>query len=176
MMAGLEQRAGAAHLQPLDHRGLGHVGLGQENRLVAGSPRGQGHGERAAHRTQAALETDLAQDHLLSQPLLRQLPAGDQDAQRDGKVERRSVLADIGWREVDGDPFEGEGKTGVGERGTDPLPAFLHRTLRQPDCRERRQTTGDVHFDVYRIRIDTQYRRGLNSGEHDLLKESGSRT
>jgi hypothetical protein len=173
MRAGLEQGSGAAHVEALYHGGFGHVGLRQEHTAVPGRPRREGHGERTANRTQISLEADLSEDHLVPEQFLWQLTAGHQNAQRDGQVERGTVFPDVGWSQVDGDSPKREAEPRVCQGGTDPFPPFLHCPVGEADSGERRQTIGDVHFDVYRIGVDTQDGGGPDSSKHVIGKGLG---
>jgi hypothetical protein len=106
MSAHLEQSAGSTDIETFDHRSLGQICVRQQNATIAGVPGGNRHGQRTPDRPQVSLEADLAQDGVISQWLLRDLPAGYQNAKRDGQVERRALFSDVGWGKVDGDPSQ----------------------------------------------------------------------
>ena len=73
---------------PFDDRRLGHVGMGQQHAGLMRRARRESHRERTADGTEVALEANLAQNHLVAEPVFGQLAAGHQDAERDGEVER----------------------------------------------------------------------------------------
>ncbi len=168
MVAYLQQRACTTDLETGDDRCLGQVGLGHEQRGTPGGAGGKGHGKSTPDRPQISLEADLADHERVGQPLAGKLPAGDEDAQRDGQVEGRAVLADVGGGQIDSDAAERELKAGVGQGRADPFPALLDRSVGQPNGGEGGQAAGDVDLDVHGVRVDSQQGGGTNAGEHGL--------
>src|SRR2546428_799067 len=146
---------------------FGRVLLRQDQRLDPRRARGEGHGERAAHRADRTFEPELAEHRDGAQTLFRDLLGGGQNTERDRQVECRAVLADVGRREVHRDALQGKGVAGVRERGVDSLTAFLHGTLRQSHGRECREAVRDVGLHVHEIGIDAEDRGGADAGEHE---------
>lgn len=70
--------------------------------------------------------------------------------ERDRQVVMRSVLGQVGRREVNRDPLGRQRKTHRGERGLYPLAALAHRLVRQANDREARQARGELalHLDA----------------------------
>ena len=81
-------------------------------------------------------------------PDVRELAAGDQDADRDGQIEAGAGLVDVGGGQVDGDALERQREARVGERRVDPLAALPHGAVGQADGGERGQAAADVDLDV----------------------------
>ncbi len=164
--ADFRQRPGAPHLQPLDHSRLGQVVVRQDEAPAPGSPRGQRHRERAADGAKVALEPHLADDHEAAKAVVGKLAARHQDAERDWQVEPGPLLADVGRRQIDGNPLEWELESGVGQRRSDALPPLAHRAVRQSDGGERGQAVADVDLDVDGIGVDAEDGGGADAGKH----------
>ena len=154
--------------RPVTTDASGRLSSGHQQAGAAGRPGRQRHGERAPDGPQVALESHLADHQRADEPIARELPAGDEDPQGDGQIERRAVLADVGGREVDGDAAERKLEAGVGQSGAHPLSALLDRAVRQADGAERGETAADVHLDVHGIGVDAEDGGGTNAGEHAL--------
>ncbi len=163
--AHFEQSAGAADLQSFDHRGLGDIGVRNQDTAESGRTGGESHGKGTAHGAQISLEPDLAQHHVLLEAVFGQLAAGHQNAERDGKIESRAVFTNVGRGKVDRDAAERETKAGVHQRRTDPFPALFYRAMGKADCRERGQSVGNVHLDIHRIGVDAEDRGRTDSGQ-----------
>src|SRR5918995_1731132 len=106
MSTHLEQSAGSTDIETFDYRGLGQICVRQENATVTGIPGGNRHRQRTPDRPQVSLEPYLAQHGVISQWLLRDLPAGYENAKRDRQGERPAVFWDAGGGRVGGDPPE----------------------------------------------------------------------
>ena len=163
----LRERRGAAGLNALDHGGLGGVGGRQHHAAAARRPGAQGDGQRAAHRPEIALETQLADDEIAVEPPGRELAAGEQDAERDREIERRACLRAIRGREIARDALERERESRAGERGGHPLSAFLYGALRQTDRGERRQPVGEVNLHLDGVGVDPDDGCGSEMGQHE---------
>ena len=134
----------------------------QARRLVALAQRG-GHGQRAAHGPQLARQRQLAGKSPASQARTVDLPAGGQDAQRDGQVEPPRILGQIGRRQVDGDALVVRKREAAVEQGAaHALARLLDRDLGQPDQGETGQAVGQVHLHRDRRRGQTQQRAALH--------------
>jgi hypothetical protein len=91
-----------------------------------------------------SVERQLAEEHDLGN-----MPALDgtgrrQDAERDREIERGAGLADIGRREVDGDPVRRELEPRVADRAADTIAALAHTRVGQAHHREHRHAEGHV--------------------------------
>ena len=100
----LVQRACGQDLRPADPGGLGAAGAGAEERAVLfGS--GHGGGEGADDGDQAAVERQFAERHRRLDLVMRQDVQRGEQRERDGQVEMRAFLGQVGGREVHGDAF-----------------------------------------------------------------------
>ena len=166
VVADLGQRAGPADREALDDSRLGHVLCRKDQALATRGAGGEGHRQRPADRAHVAFEPDLADQHETGEARVRELAAGDEDADRNGQIEPGAGLVDVGRGQVDRDALEGQRETRIGERRVDPLPAFPDGAVGQADRSERRQAAADVHLDVHGIRVDAEDRGGTNDGKH----------
>jgi|GEM_PF-6253694 len=80
--AHLQKGVGSAYIKPLDHCGLGKVGVRQQNATDSCVARGQCHRQSSSDRPKISLEADFAHDRVIQQELLRELSAGDENAKR----------------------------------------------------------------------------------------------
>src|SRR6188472_33250 len=119
MATHLEQGAGPADGQSFDNGCLGDIGVRNQNAAESGRSRRQSHGESTPYGPQISLEPDLAQHHVLFEAVFWELPAGHQNAERDGKVKGRAVFANVGRGKVDGDAAERKTKARVYQGRTD---------------------------------------------------------
>ena len=94
------------------------------------------------------------------------LTGGAEDRRRDRQVESRARLAQIGRREVRGDPLQRELEARVDDCRPDALARLPHRGVRQSDERERRQAAMDVDLDVDGEGVDAVERECSRPGEH----------
>ena len=138
----------------------------QHQRLQLGCSGGERHGQRAAHRPDRALQPQLPQHRDPAQPLARDLLGGRKHAQRNGQIEGRTPLADVGGGQIDRDALQGERVARVRERGVHALAALLDGALRQPDGDERGEPVRDVGLDVHQIGVDPEDGGGAHPGEH----------
>ena len=170
----LREARRAEHADPRDHARLRQIFDRKHQRLQPRGPRRQRHRQGAAHRTHRPFQAQLAQHRHAAEPLPGDLIGGGQDAQGDRQIERRSLLPYIRRGQVHGDPLEGKGVPRIGESRVHALPALFHRSLRQPDRRERRQAVGDVGLDVHQVGIDSQDGRRADARKHaDTMRAGG---
>ncbi len=116
------QAARAVHLDVLHHRRFGRILHGNND---AGDPvftRANGHRERAANRTDGAIQREFANQQVLVELFDHAHRA--QDAERHRQIEARAFLAHVGRRQVDGDSLVGIAESGVDERALDALAAL----------------------------------------------------
>ena len=150
----------ADHVEPRDQRCLVRVGARQDQALTAGPPGGGRNRERPPHGPHRAVQAELAADRVARQPLGLNLPAGREQRRRQGEVESRPRLAQVGGSEVDGDAPQRELEPGVDQRRPHALARLLHRGVGQADDRERRQARMDVRLDGDLDCVDTAEREG----------------
>ena len=87
----------------------------------------------ARNHTDGAIEIEFAENHITCQHFCRYRAQSGHEAKRNGKIEMRSFLGQIGRREIDDDLFCRQRQTRGMQGGLHPLPAFSHRLVRQAD-------------------------------------------
>ncbi len=117
------------NLDSIDQRRLGGVDGGNKGARQAVLLCQPNHGEDAGGMTQAAIQRELADDQCVAD-IGRELSGGDEDAERDRQVVGRSLFADVGGGEVDGDPPQRKARAGVADGRAHPLARFLHGGIR----------------------------------------------
>ena len=157
-------------------------------RTTAASRVGRGHNERlrsraGLHRHRAprdrphhAVERQFAHEREAVELLGRDLPRGDEDADRDGQVERARVLPQVRGREVDDRAAGREPVAEVHHRAFDAVDALAHGEFGQPhehDLGHVRRCRVHLHFNRYRV--DADEREGAELGEHDRPRAEGKR-
>ena len=165
--AHLAERAGAAHLEALDHGGLGYVVDREQQPAAARVACRDGHREGAADRPEVAFQTDLAHHHEAVEGLVRQLAAGGEHAQRDGQVQPGAGFLNVSRGQIDGDATKREGISRIRQGGPDPFTALTYRAVREAYGSERGQAGADVDLDIDRIGIDAQNGSRPHAGKHD---------
>ena len=84
------------HVEVGHERGLLDVGRGHDQPGRARGPRRQGRDQRATHRAHPAVEAELADHDERRDPIARDLTAGGEQRQRDGEIEGRAALGQLG--------------------------------------------------------------------------------
>ena len=113
-----------------------------------------GDGEGAAHRTDGAIEGELADKDVLIESLHG--AHGAQDGHGYGEVEARPFLAYIGRGEVDGDALIGIAEAGVDESAFDALATFADGHVGHADHHRVPRVAGCKHvdFDIDQVSIN----------------------
>jgi hypothetical protein len=78
----------------------------------------------------------------------------------------RALLGQIGGREIDGDALRGKRQADRGQRGVNPLPAFVHRLVWQADHQEFWQTRRDLDLHLDASRFEPQERHRGDMRDH----------
>jgi len=164
---GVSQRRGRQHAQPVDGRGLAAVVARHEQRADAAASARQADGQRSPHRLDLTVESQLTDDGELTESPVVQRAGGGQDAERDGQVERRALLAQIGGGEVHRDSIGREGEAGIANRRAHALAALAHGRVGQADGGERGQPRGDVDLDAHEGGPDAVKRCRQDVGQHE---------
>ena len=154
------------HLQPRHEPGLGGVPPRHDQPPPSGAGRVLGHGERARHRPQRAVERQLPHRADAREGRRRHLPGRGQGRQRERQVVLGPGLAEVGGREVGDDPAGRHGEGLVREPGADALARLLHRRVGQPDHRERRKAGPQVHLDLHGRGLESEDRGAEHVGDH----------
>jgi hypothetical protein len=159
--------------EPLHHRRLVAVGLGDHQGPGPGAPGRHGDGQHAADRPHLAGERELADELDPLERRRRQLAAGGQQADHDGDVEPGPVLAQVGRGEADHHPLAGERDPAVAHRRQHPDLGLGDRAGRQPDQEGPGQPVGGLDLDVDRQGLDAQDHRGADACQHAPAESSG---
>jgi hypothetical protein len=159
-------RGHAQHLDPLDQRGLGGVLQRHDQALVAGLPSAGRERDRTRHRPQLAAQRQLAADRIGAEAVPGDLPRRRQQRDGEREVEAGAGLADVGRRQVRGQPLEWELETGVEERRADALARLADRRVREADDGEGRQAAADVDLDRDLDAVDALDRECCHACEH----------
>jgi hypothetical protein len=160
------QRRNRTHLDALHERRLRGVPLRDEEAPVAGAASSQRRVQRSADRTELTAERQLARERVLIELVGGDLSARGQQPHRDGEVEARARLPDVGGREVHRQPLLREVELGVEERRPHALARLADRPVRQPDEGERRKPAPDVDLDGDLLRPNPLQRERGDRGEH----------
>ena len=125
---------------------LARVGGGQNHLLHAVPARGNGNGQRAAHRAQRAVQRQLAEDGGIGNGSGVHLARAGQNADGDRQVERGAFLFQIRRRKVYRDAVARKGVAAVLQRRADALARLLHRGVGQTHDVKHRKPGGKVHL------------------------------
>ena len=150
--------------------GLGAAGGGADQPAIGlrGGHRG---GQGADDRDERAVERQFAESHVRCDGVGGQDLHRGENRQRDGQIEMRALLGQVGGREVDGDALGREGEAHRGHRGAHAFLGLGDRLVGQAHEIERGQTGGDgaLHLDeagVHALECDSV-------GARDHLAPSG---
>ena len=165
----LAEVSAGVHAEALHDGGLGGV-LGRDDEGGgAAVPRADGEGEHAADGPEGGVERELSEERDLFEALargLRGLLAGGEDAERDGQVEVRAVLAEVGGREVERDASHRPRDADVLDRRLYADARLPDRAVRQPGDVEGLQAEAEVDLDVDGDGADAEDGGGACAGEH----------
>ena len=125
-------------------------GADQSQPLFGCVQRRQQHPRRSGN---TPVQPQLAHHHIGRQRLGIDHPHRAQQPQRDRQVVMRSLLGQVGRRQVHRDPLRRQRQPDRGQRRAHPLPAFGHCLVRQPDDRERRHPRRKLHLHLDRPRL-----------------------
>ena len=147
-------------------RGLGRIAPRQQDALQPRSARRHDGRQDAPRRLNGAVERQLAQNQHIVQDAPREPSGRGEHAHRDREIVGRPRLAQVGRGEVDGDAMRGIVEPRVANRGPDPIAAFAHAGVGQPDQRERGHAERDVDLDENDRGLDADQGRGAQLREH----------
>jgi hypothetical protein len=120
--------------------------------------------EPAADRADGPVQAELSADQPAVQSFLWKGPRGHQDRERDGQVEGRCFLGEIGRGEIDDDGFAAELEAAASKGCPDPFAAFSDRVGVKPQDLGLSRAVVDQDFDVDDSGIDSPEGGGLGSG------------
>ena len=151
--------------EAVGQRGLGGVLYRDVQRPDAQPGGAQRHGQHAGNGAQGAGETQLTQKGgVLRQRL--QLLRCRQDAQQDGQVVQRALLADPGGGQIHGDAADGEFGAAVLHGGADTLPRFLDGGIRQAHHVKGGQSAGEEALHRHLVAADAGEAQRTHSDHH----------
>jgi hypothetical protein len=165
-LADLPERGGAGDPQVGDEGGLDQVGLGDDQEPGARPAGGQGGRQDAVDRADVATEAELADGPQALEGGRRHRPGRGQQPDRDGQVEARAVLGQVGRGQGDGDAPVRPLVAGVAERGPEPVAGLEHGRAAEPDHGHRGQAAPDVDLDPDRVRGQADQRGRGQPGQH----------
>jgi hypothetical protein len=106
----------------------------------------------------------------------RDLAGRGEHRERDREVEARTLLAQCGWREVDGDPAFRPLALGRAHTAADAFLRFLARPVGEPDDRERRQRALEVGLDLDATSFESDESMRDSAREHVVTLGRRSRS
>ncbi len=162
---GLPQVAHGHRLDP----GKGDLGAGfggADEALGAVPPRPFRRDERARNGAEPPVESELSDRGVAGEASVRDLRRGFQHREGDRQVEARALLAEVGRRQVDGDPVARELQLGRGDPAADSLLRLLAGPVGEPDDRKRRGAALEMRFDLDAARVETDQGMGDGAREH----------
>jgi hypothetical protein len=127
--------------------------------------RGQHHRERAANGTQLAGQRELARELVRGQLVLRQLSAGDENADGDRQVEASRFLRQVGRRERDRDLACRKLELRILERRAHAVARFTHLGFGKPDDVHAGQAAREMHLDADAWRADPGQGTTVDDGD-----------
>jgi hypothetical protein len=104
------------------------------------------HGQDAAAGPQASVQAQFSGAAEPFQFLGIKLTAGDEQGQRDRQIEGRSLLASIGWSQIDDDPNQGPAEPAVAQRCPDAFARLLDGRIWKSYKLQAGKPWGQIHF------------------------------
>ena len=149
-----------------DDHGLGRVAgrHDQPPNRAAACPGGDR--QHAPHRPQRPVERQLADEERAVEGVRIDDAGGAQHADGDRDVEGGPVLAQVGGRQVDGDPARRQLEPAVVQRAADPDPPLADAGVGEPDDVAAGQADRHVDLDVDGGGLDPDHRGGGDPSEH----------
>jgi len=147
-------------------RRLGRGLRGAEDPGEAGRACSLGRGQHPSHRPHASVQRELAERGQACERVVRQLPRGRRQRERDREVEAGALLLQPRRGEVDRDPGARPLELGRPHAAAKPLPRLLARPVGKADDREPRNPVADVHLDLDAARVEADERMCDRPCEH----------
>ena len=163
------------NVDALHDRGLWSVFLGDEEILNALFASGQCDRQSSSHRTHAAVERQLTDGHHALEFFgVGEVAIRAQDAQGDGQVKARPLLAEVGGGEIHRYLLERKKEFTVVDRSMDPLAALTHGGVGQADDNDLWALLvlahrAQIYLDVHGQSINTVHSGRLREEEHIAL-------
>ena len=148
-----------------DEGRLAGVRPGHDDAAEAGLPGHESDGQSAAHRLEAPVKGQLADEEIFAQARRRDDFEKGEKSEGDRQVEGRSPLSPVGRRQVDGDALGLQVVAAVLEGRPDPLLALPYGGVRQAHRDEGREAGADVDFDLDGVGFDP-----VERGARDLVQ------
>lgn len=162
----LAERVRPDRLQPFDHSGFGRIFGRHDNAPEAVLPRPHRQRKHAPHGTQGTVEREFARQHRLPQHVVRNLLRRRQNPHGDRQIERRTLFAQVGGREVHHDLLHGHPQPGVAECGPDALLALSHRIVREADQEKTQSAPVAIDLDGHPYGVDPDDRSRKSPDKH----------
>jgi hypothetical protein len=152
-----DERNARDDLDAIHQRGLGGVLGGHEHMLITQVSEATDGDENTVYVTDRPVERQLTEKRAARRRDLA--VACQRDRHGDGKVEAAAFLAQLGGREVDGQPGAGILETAVLDGRPNPLSGFLDRRRGEADQEEPRvaaATDVSLHLNPAGLQTDKQ--------------------
>ena len=156
---GLRQRFHAEDANAFDHCSFARIGFRHYDILDAAVTCRESRGQRAAHRTHAAIEREFAEKHVRIENFAEEASLAAGESQRHGQIECGAFLADVGGREIDRDRVPRRKiESAIAQSGANAFAAFFHGNVRQADDCEMPFVCGHhVNLGLDEIRVNAEH-------------------
>ncbi|OPZ66476.1 MAG: hypothetical protein BWY83_02873 [bacterium ADurb.Bin478] len=128
--------------------------------------RAHGDGQSAMNGTQTAVQTQLAQQDILLQPVRMDSFQRGQYADSHRQIKGSALFADIRRRQIDRDPFSRQIKAGVFDRCLHPLLGFANCAIRQSHSDETGIAAVQMRLYLDQIGVNTKHCAAENLSQH----------
>jgi hypothetical protein len=151
-----------------------HIIARHDQRLEIGlGATSKGHRENAPHGANRSVQPELADECSTSQLPRWYRACSGQDANQERKIEGRTCLGNISWREVYRNTQAGNPHPEIRGRGSDALHCLTGRRRRQPAGPDARGTASNRDFDADSNRFYTDERERVDDVKHTSSCSSG---
>ena len=147
---------------------------GAHEPMRAVPPRAFGSDQRTGHRSQPAVERELADGGVPGEAADRDLAGSGDERQRDRQVEARPFLPQVGRREVHDDAVARPVELGRFDPAPHSLLGFLARPVGQADDRELRSAELDVRLDLDPPGLETDESMSDCARDHVVMIDNQS--
>jgi hypothetical protein len=152
--------------QVCDERSLCDVATREHEPAIAGSSRGIGNYQGAAHGPYRTIQAELATDGVARQQVVLDLTTCGQDSGSQGQIEAGTTLAQVCGRQIYRDTSKWKLESAVEKRCANSLTRFLDCRIWKADDRERWETGLDIRLHRDLCRIDAQKGKAGRCSEH----------
>jgi len=112
------------------------------------------------------VEAQLADRDIMAQPLRIGGADRGEQPERDGQIEMRTLLGQVGGRQIDRDPLGRKRQSDRRQRRAHPLAAFCDGLVRQSDDDEGGKPGAQLHLHFNAARLEPQICNGGDGRDH----------